>query len=201
MEDVKREDELITKAKAGQLQEKVEKVVPDKGPGIRTFNVYVEDEYYRVEVESTGAVAVSGPVAGVTATAASVAAPKPAAAPAPARAVGPAPSAVGEGEIAVVLAELAAVVGLDVTVQEVLPGRPNVVGVLKGTGRSRSLMFNGHTDTVGVEGMVEPYSAAIREGNLYGRGSQDMKASLAAMLGAAKAIVGMRKETHKYNAL
>jgi acetylornithine deacetylase len=95
----------------------------------------------------------------------------------------------GEGEIAVVLAELAALVGLDVTVQEVLPGRPNVVGVLKGTARGRSLMFNGHTDTVGVEGMAEPFSAAIREGKLYGRGAQDMKASLAAMLGAAKAIV------------
>ena len=95
----------------------------------------------------------------------------------------------GEGEIAVVLAELAAAVGLDVTVHEVLPGRPNVVGVLKGTGRGRSLMFNGHTDTVGVEGMAEPFSATVREGKLYGRGSQDMKASLAAMLGAAKAIV------------
>ena len=95
----------------------------------------------------------------------------------------------GEGEIAVVLGELAALIGLDVTVQEVLPGRPNVVGVLKGTGRGRSLMFNGHTDTVGVEGMSEPFAAAIREGKLYGRGSQDMKASLAAMLGAAKAIV------------
>ena len=95
----------------------------------------------------------------------------------------------GEGQIAAVIADLATGVGLDVTVQDVLPGRPNVVACLKGTGHGRSLMFNGHTDTVGIHGMVEPFSAGIRQGKLYGRGSQDMKASLAAMLGAAKAIV------------
>ena len=78
----------------------------------------------------------------------------------------------GEGEIALVLAELAAEVGLEVTVQEVSPGRPNVIGVLKGGRQGRSLMFNGHTDTVGVEGMAEPFSAAMRDGRLYGRGAQ-----------------------------
>jgi pyruvate carboxylase subunit B len=57
IEDVKREDELIKMAREGQLQEKVEKVVPAKGPGVRTFNVFVEDEYYKVEVEPTGAMA------------------------------------------------------------------------------------------------------------------------------------------------
>ena len=94
----------------------------------------------------------------------------------------------GEGEIAAVLAELAADLNMEVAVHEVVPGRPNVVGILKGSGGGRSLMLNGHTDTVGVEGMDEPFSGAIRNGKLYGRGSQDMKGSLAAMLGAAKAI-------------
>jgi len=54
IEDVKKEDELIAKAKAGKLVEKPEKVVPEKGPGVRTFNVFVEDEYYKVDVDVVG---------------------------------------------------------------------------------------------------------------------------------------------------
>lgn len=54
LEEVKKEDELIAKAKAGKLVEKPEKVVPEKGPGVRTFNVFVEDEYYQVDVEAVG---------------------------------------------------------------------------------------------------------------------------------------------------
>jgi len=51
---VKKEDELIAKAKAGKLVERAEKVVPEKGPGVRTFNVFVDEEYYKVDVETTG---------------------------------------------------------------------------------------------------------------------------------------------------
>jgi pyruvate carboxylase subunit B len=54
LEEVKKEDELIAKAKAGKLSEKPEKVVPEKGPGVRTFNVFVEGEYYEVGVEAAG---------------------------------------------------------------------------------------------------------------------------------------------------
>ena len=54
MEEVKKEDELIAKAKVGKLVEKPEKVVPEKGPGARTFNIFVEDEYYKVDVEAIG---------------------------------------------------------------------------------------------------------------------------------------------------
>jgi len=50
MEDVKREDELIARAKAGKLAE-----VPSKGANVRTFNVYVGDEVYNVGVEAVGA--------------------------------------------------------------------------------------------------------------------------------------------------
>ena len=53
LEDVKREDELTAKAKAGELVEKVETKTPVKGASLRTFNVYVGDEYYKVEVEPT----------------------------------------------------------------------------------------------------------------------------------------------------
>ncbi len=52
MEDVAREQELIEKAKKGLLVEKVEKEAPEKGENIRAFNVFVDDEYFRVEVES-----------------------------------------------------------------------------------------------------------------------------------------------------
>jgi len=54
MEDVKQENDLIAKAKAGKLVEKVEKSAPAKGPGLRVYNVFVGDEYYQVEVEPAG---------------------------------------------------------------------------------------------------------------------------------------------------
>lgn len=57
-------------------------------------------------------------------------------------------------------------------------------------------MLNAHCDTVGVAGMPEPFSGSIRAGKLYGRGSFDMKGSLAACMTAAKALkdrgVGLR---------
>ena len=62
-------------------------------------------------------------------------------------------------------------------------GRPSVVGVVKGTGRGKSLMFNGHLDTVTVASYDgDPISGLIKDGRLYGRGSADMKGGLAAML-------------------
>ena len=53
IEDVEKENELIAKAKAGKLVEKVEKPAPGKGPGLRTFNVFVDEDYYEIEVEET----------------------------------------------------------------------------------------------------------------------------------------------------
>jgi acetylornithine deacetylase len=49
-------------------------------------------------------------------------------------------------------------------------------------------MLNGHMDTVGVTGMAAPFAATIHDGKLYGRGSQDMKGSLAAMLAVVKTL-------------
>lgn len=100
-----------------------------------------------------------------------------------------APDGPGEALIGEYVAGTLTRLGLDVTTHELGPGRVNVVGILEGTGDGRSLLLNGHLDTVGVEGMEEPFSAAIRDGRLYGRGSQDMKGSLAAMLAAVKALV------------
>lgn len=98
------------------------------------------------------------------------------------------PNGAGEAEIADYLADRMREMGLDVEVWEPESGRPNVVGVLPGSGGGRSLMFNAHTDTVGVEGMDDPFSARIDRGRMYGRGTQDMKGSLAAQLEAVRAL-------------
>jgi pyruvate carboxylase subunit B len=55
LEDVAREDQLIAKAKAGKLVEKPSKEIPAKGAGIRIFNVFVDGQYFEVEVEESGA--------------------------------------------------------------------------------------------------------------------------------------------------
>ncbi|MBC8246804.1 MAG: pyruvate carboxylase subunit B, partial [Deltaproteobacteria bacterium] len=54
LEEVRAEQELIAKAKAGKLMEVIDNDVPDKGPGLRTFNVFVDNEYFEVGVEEAG---------------------------------------------------------------------------------------------------------------------------------------------------
>lgn len=74
--------------------------------------------------------------------------------------------------------------GFEVRIDEVRPGRWNVVG-RHGHGRPR-LLLNGHLDTVGVEGMtIPPFGAEVRDGRIWGRGACDMKGGDAALLAAA----------------
>ena len=96
----------------------------------------------------------------------------------------------GEREIADLIAAEMRRGGLDVSIETVTDGRPNVVGVLEGRARGRTLMFCGHTDTVGVTGMIDPFTPVERDGRLYGRGAQDMKGGVAAMVTAATSIAG-----------
>jgi acetylornithine deacetylase len=100
------------------------------------------------------------------------------------------PGAPGEAEIASYVAERLKMIGLEVTRHEPAPGRVSVVGRLPGSGGDggRSLMLNAHVDTVGVEGMEDPFSGDVRGGRLYGRGAYDMKASLAACIAAARTV-------------
>ena len=96
--------------------------------------------------------------------------------------------AAGETQIASAVAAHMRALGLDVELQEVTAGRPNVIGVLDGAGRGRSLMLCGHLDTVGVDGMRDPFEPIERDGRLYGRGAQDMKGGVAAMIDAARVV-------------
>jgi len=105
------------------------------------------------------------------------------------------PGAAGEAAIGAAIAAYMQRIGLDVHVREVAPGRPNVIGVLDGRAAGRSLMLCGHVDTVGVEGMGTPFDPQIRSGRLYGRGAQDMKAGVAAMIDAARQTAERGLET------
>jgi len=94
------------------------------------------------------------------------------------------PEAAGENEIATAIGEKLRAGGLDVKTEQVVHGRPNVFGVLEGKQKGRSLIFCGHMDTVGVAGMESPFDPVQKDGRIYGRGSQDMKGGLAAMIAA-----------------
>jgi len=94
----------------------------------------------------------------------------------------------GERAIATYARELLDGLGLETHVYEANAGRPSVVGILRGTGAGRSLMLNGHLDTVGPGAMREPFAPRVEGGRLHGRGAYDMKGPLAACIGAAHAI-------------
>lgn len=95
------------------------------------------------------------------------------------------PGAPGEGPVARVLAEVLREWGFAVGVHDAAPNRPNVVARV-GRAGGRTLMFNGHLDVVGTDGMTHaPFAADDRDGSLWGRGSSDMKGGVAAMCAAA----------------
>jgi len=97
------------------------------------------------------------------------------------------PGAPGELQITRFIAQWLEQAGLEVHFYEVVPDRPNVVGILRGTGGGKSLILNGHIDTVGVAGMTNPHQPHRREGRLYGRGAYDMKGGVAACMVAIAA--------------
>ncbi len=78
--------------------------------------------------------------------------------------------------------------GFRTELHEAAAGRPNLVARIGPARTGRTLLFNGHLDVVGTEGMVHaPFAGEERGGRLYGRGSADMKGGIAAMCAAALA--------------
>ena len=102
------------------------------------------------------------------------------------------PGGAGEQAIANFVAGWLDRAGLDVILEEPVPGRPNVIAVARGTGGGRSLMLNGHLDTVGVAGMQQPHTPRIAGNRLYGRGAYDMKGGVAAIMLAGAAAAQRR---------
>src|SRR5436190_2452315 len=72
-------------------------------------------------------------------------------------------------------------------------GRPNIVATLRGTGGGRSLLLNGHTDTVPAgpdrAWSRQPFEAEIDGDRLYGRGASDMKSGVAALVMGLKSLI------------
>jgi len=98
------------------------------------------------------------------------------------------PGAAGEKKIAEFIGNYLERLGFEVRLQEAGKNRPNVVGILRGNGGGRSLMLNGHMDTVGVAGMDQPFVGKFDDGKVYGRGAFDMKGAISSLLLAAKAV-------------
>lgn len=92
------------------------------------------------------------------------------------------PGGAGEGAIATFVADWLRRAGLEVTVHDLGQGRANVVGIARGSGGGKSLMLNAHMDVVGAGDMVDPWLPRVEGDRLYGRGSFDMKGSLAAIM-------------------
>ena len=97
------------------------------------------------------------------------------------------PGGAGETAIADLCSVWLAERGFEIHRLEERPGRPSIVGIAKGSGGGRSLMFNGHFDTVTLAGYDgDPLDPRVdADGKLYGRGSFDMKGGVAAMMVAA----------------
>ena len=98
------------------------------------------------------------------------------------------PGAPGESELARFVADFLDSYGIATELKEALPGRPNVVSRIPGTGNAPTLLLCCHLDTVSVEGMEQPFSGRIEAGRLYGRGAQDVKGGLTSMLSAASIL-------------
>lgn len=92
----------------------------------------------------------------------------------------------GESEIADCCAAWLEERGFEIHRVEEVAGRPSIIGIARGSGGGRSLMFNGHIDTVSMASYDgDALDPAIRDGKLFGRGSFDMKGGVAAMMVAA----------------
>jgi acetylornithine deacetylase/succinyl-diaminopimelate desuccinylase-like protein len=102
----------------------------------------------------------------------------------------PGTEGIGEEQCARFVAEFLQAAGAEATLEEVEPGRPNVIGRFPSNpsadGRPKPrIIFAPHTDTVSVGGMtIEPFGGELRDGKVWGRGASDTKGPMASMLWA-----------------
>ncbi len=98
----------------------------------------------------------------------------------------------GEAGAVEVVIEQAREFGWDCLIEEVQPGRPNVIIEILGGPPGKTLLFEGHTDVV-TEGdaanwSFDPFSGDLVDGRILGRGAADMKSGVAAMMFATRAF-------------
>lgn len=98
-----------------------------------------------------------------------------------------------EEKVAHFVADYLRNIGIEVHVEEVVPGRPNVIGIVDSGKPGKTLLFEGHTDVV-TEGDAaswnyDPFGAEIIGGKMYGRGTNDTKGNLACMITAVQSIL------------
>ena len=97
----------------------------------------------------------------------------------------------GEADCAQYVGDFCRRLGAEVSFEEVLPGRPNVIARFPSAGAPDKprILLAPHTDTVSVAGMtIDPFGAVIRDDRIWGRGASDTKGTMAAMLAALEAI-------------
>jgi acetylornithine deacetylase len=97
------------------------------------------------------------------------------------------PGGAGELELARFVADWLEEHGVEVELDELAPGRANVIGRVRGSGGGRTLLLNAHLDTVGLGGPDGGLVPRVDGSRMYGRGTYDMKGSLAALMTAAVA--------------
>lgn len=92
-----------------------------------------------------------------------------------------------ENAVAHFIADVLQKEGIETELQDVVPGRPNVIARIKGQQPGKRVILNGHTDVVpcGEGWSVEPFAAVIEDDRIIGRGAADMKSGVAAMMFAA----------------
>ncbi len=93
-----------------------------------------------------------------------------------------------EDRLAGFVAEWLRKAGIEAEIEEVLPGRPNVVARIRGQAGAPSMIWEGHLDTVQVDGMEAPFTPRIEGNRLYGRGSVDDKGCLAMFMLAMREV-------------
>ena len=101
------------------------------------------------------------------------------------------PDKANTGELACAqwVGEFLRTLGAEVSMEEVQPGRPNVIGRFPTANPKQRILLAPHLDTVSIGGMtIDPFGGDVRDGKLWGRGASDTKGTAAAMLAALEEL-------------